>query len=399
MTSPHPHTIVLVTDDWVARVDMTADEAIELVEANQWDRADDAGIGDSVTLALRDRPRPAGNVWVLTDEVWSGPVSLNPDVAKAITDDQLDQALALEAEQESGISPFDSRLGFVEVESLEGQARWWVTQAERSQWDEIHAAVVERQVDLSGLAAIAVSLESDEPVSDWREGISASPESLAQNWLTRHLSDAVSAPIIGEAHAPAVGPSTRRWVVMAVAAFFLICFAVHVDGKRRLSRAANVLTEIEGYEKQLRRQLDASEALARRTLDVQAKRVAAQQAETLRRSDLNRRRTQRSAIRRRPCQVLDALAATADSGHWIQGIEMSEHRVLLTGVAVDSGVIAMLAQNLESHLGRHAWRVQPAKWSRDGSNDLVRFELTLIPRDAPADPPLSVAARGGSHEH
>jgi Tfp pilus assembly protein PilN len=97
-------------------------------------------------------------------------------VAAALDGEELEQAIALEAETYSGISAFESRLGMKRLpEDVSGESRWWVTQIAQSDWHDVDQTVRRFGGRLGGLghAALPALPESllDDPSGErqaWR---------------------------------------------------------------------------------------------------------------------------------------------------------------------------------------------------------------------------------------
>ena len=80
-------------------------------EVRTRDRISGESIATLTDAAIRLGPKKTGEVWVFANDFWTGVIHLAGDVAAALDIDELEQAIALEAETFSGISAFDSRLG------------------------------------------------------------------------------------------------------------------------------------------------------------------------------------------------------------------------------------------------------------------------------------------------
>jgi len=91
-------------------------------------------------------------------EAWTGVIQLAGDVARALESDELHQAIALEAENYSGISAFDSHLGMhVLPMDADGESRWWVTQVPQSDWQEVEQVVRQFGGKLTGMGHPALA--------------------------------------------------------------------------------------------------------------------------------------------------------------------------------------------------------------------------------------------------
>ena len=95
---------------------------------------------------------------MFSNEFWTGVVHLASDVAAALDAEELDQAIALEAETYSGISAFESRLGLKALPRDDsGEARWWVTQIPQRDWQEVDQAIQQFHGKLAGIGHAALA--------------------------------------------------------------------------------------------------------------------------------------------------------------------------------------------------------------------------------------------------
>ncbi|MEL6895698.1 MAG: hypothetical protein AAFP90_06330, partial [Planctomycetota bacterium] len=148
-------TLIVITRSQLARVDISRGRT-KLVRLR--DRIANQPIGTLVDAALRQGPKKAGDVWVMSTDFWSGVVHLGPDVARTLDEEELQQAIALEAETDSGISAFDSRLGTVSLPPDEsGDQRLWVTQITQSDWQDAKHAVTQFGGKLAGMGSASLA--------------------------------------------------------------------------------------------------------------------------------------------------------------------------------------------------------------------------------------------------
>ena len=160
-------TLLLITQSQLARIDVTGGKSPRAKEVWTRDRIPGESIATLVDAAIRLGPKRIGNVWVFANDFWTGVIHLAGDVAAALDSDELDQAIALEAETFSGVSAFESRLGLKSLpKDPSGEARWWVTQIPHRDWQEVGQVVQQFRGKLAGmghaaLAAIPAELKVD----------------------------------------------------------------------------------------------------------------------------------------------------------------------------------------------------------------------------------------------
>lgn len=397
MFSQRQHTVLLVTLDAVARVDMLSGKSVEVLHSSRLHRPGHATLGDAVKMGLGLGPSKCGHVYVLSDELWSGKVSLADEIVGVVDENQLEQTLSLEAEYESGISPFDSRLGYAIASPVDAQKTWWVTQAELSQLNQIVAVTPKwpgRIIGVSSPASFGLDHEDDRS-SRLDMGSPESCGDFAKAWLTQYLTDKATLPFIAVPNQSWLEKHQRPIGMLTAATALLICIALHDSGNRQLASASTKLFQLVEQEKKLRLLLNENEESSRRVREVKQQNEKLNAAQAQQRDARLRDRTQYAAMRTRPVQLLRALAESADPGNWLQSIKLTRAQVVISGVAVDSTSVTMAAQRLEAALGSKKWLVQPAKISIDEASRLVRFEMTLVPLND-ASQPFTVASKGAT---
>jgi len=397
MFSQRQHTILFVTLDAVSRVDMLSGKSVEVLRSSCLRRPEHATLGDAVKMGLGLRPSKCGHIYVLSNELWSGKVSLSDEIVGVVDQDQLEQTLSLEAEYESGISPFDSRLGHAIASTVDGQKTWWVTQAELSQLRQIAAAKPKWPGKIIGVSSPAsFGLDPDDDHSSPLDlNSSDSCGDFAKAWLTQYMVDKSKLPFIDLPNQSWIEKQQRAIGMLTAATALLICIAMHENGSGQLASASTNLFQLVEQEKKLRLLLNEEEESSRLVREVKQQNEKLDAAQAQQRDARLRDRTQYAAMRTRPVQLLRALAESADPGHWLQSIKLTGSQVVISGVAVDSTSVTMSAQRLEAALDSSKWLVQPAKISIDEASRLVHFEMTLVPLND-ASQPLTVASKGAT---
>ena len=198
---PNRLTLLLVTHTRLARVDVFGGKSPRTKGVWTRDRIPGESIGTLIDATIRLGPKKTGDVWVFSGDFWTGVIHLAGDVATVLDDDELDQAIALEAETYSGISAFESRLGLKALsKDISGEARWWVTQIPQSDWQEVEQVVRQFRGKLAGighpaLAELPASLRNGESQSDrqqWRLNQSFGESTISINGVGRDIRDVIT---------------------------------------------------------------------------------------------------------------------------------------------------------------------------------------------------------------
>ena len=392
------YTVVVVTFDSVARVDLQVGESLDVVRSFRTARPSQAELGEAVRQGLSLGPEECGQVFVLSDEFWTGRVSLSREIVDAVPDNKLDQTLALEVENESGISPFESRVGLAAASSADGVVTWSIVQADAAQLDGVTDALPSWVDQVCGFASVSSPASADGIEDCGMDTTTADACSqLVRIWIENLLSSDNRVPVI-RSEQPAW--SDQRWSrvrVLATVVVAIVCLGAYLHGARRLSQATDALAQVVAQEQDLWKELGNAEERSRKLLEVKQQQVDSRRTRSRLSSELRRQELELAQNRERPVQILRALAVTADHAHLIQKIEIYSD-VLISGVAVDSGAVTSLAERFESSLDSSVWLVQPAAMSIDETTRLVQFKISVSPITGQAER-LVQGRDGASHVH
>lgn len=157
-------TIVVITENVLARVDMRPGRAFAVTGSWSQQKPSELSREDSLRYALDLSSRPAAKVWLLTDQVWNGVVNLPNEFYGALSETQLTQALGLEAEVLSGFSAFDCLTSHKWLPSFfadrrevapefESDRQYWVSQLPKSVAIEAEQVVKEVGGKLVGIGS------------------------------------------------------------------------------------------------------------------------------------------------------------------------------------------------------------------------------------------------------
>ena len=105
----HCHTILLITRQVLARIDLTGRRRLRVKQIWTQPSCDYDTILSELSRTLKLGTRRPSHVTVVSPDFWTDVPSVPADVAAIAKANEINQALALEAEVESGQSAFDSR--------------------------------------------------------------------------------------------------------------------------------------------------------------------------------------------------------------------------------------------------------------------------------------------------
>ena len=152
-------TLLLISHGHLARIDILGGKSPRVKDVWTRERMPGESTATLVDAAIRLGPKKTGEVWAFLNEAWTGVIQVAGDVARALESDELHQAIALEAENYSGISAFDSHLGMhVLPNNADGEARWWITQIPQSDWQDVEQVVRQFGGKLAGMGHPALAV-------------------------------------------------------------------------------------------------------------------------------------------------------------------------------------------------------------------------------------------------
>lgn len=149
MKSATANTILLITAGRCCRADVGARGEI----TGLWSQSRRSGLSlvESVRAAVALGAGTGRQVLVLTTEAWTQTLNLHRGQVSGLVREELEQALAFEAEPFSGLSPLDSVIGACDSGARDGSASFWVVQLARSERDDIQRLIKETGGRLVGI--------------------------------------------------------------------------------------------------------------------------------------------------------------------------------------------------------------------------------------------------------
>lgn len=395
MFARKPISVLRLSDEAIARVDLGGRDY--RVVTGHWSIA--RGNADSLAAALERGLRlgdhGAGKVLVTTDACWQGVITLDAEVVDAIADDELQQALMLEAENDSGIPAFESRIGFVEDTSILDVSAWSVVQLESSEIDSLKRVAKRCGATLLGVLADPVSTSTDddpdlrgtsqsvpEPMVQRSPVAEDDPDHLHPDMLTivREVltNPKSSIPWIrldgGRSQRTVQGIMTTGMIIATSA----VCFALDSYCQRMLQQERSSLAEYKHWQTQTRDRSRSSEELDRQIQQLRQQRAAALSEREAKWVSRRRRAIASESARRRPVELLQALQRTQNEAHWVSNIRLNEDGTAsVVGLALSSDIVVRLNRSLAEHLTDSTWQIQSMENRPLSDSKLVQFEIEL----------------------
>ncbi|MCC6511797.1 MAG: PilN domain-containing protein [Pirellulaceae bacterium] len=419
------HTLLLLTSSRLARLDLAGRGGRLRVE-KVWSRPalESNALAPSVALALQlpdgdSTKKPQSlrlglpsqrKIWVLSSDFWTGTVTLPLDVTIMLQRDELDQALKLEAENQSGISAFASNIGHRPIvdtsTNCHHDQQWWITQVSHQDLQTIESTIKNCGARLAGLAhpAIAQALsdqfstdqpliaqpdaklqlsESDVRSFDLDEISDAALQQFGMEWArylaARNVSGDHSADRLLIEVNQATTAQFRTWSMQAGIALLAVSglAGLYTLKKQRLQTIEQAIVQLEQQQStqqsQQKQLLSAESSLAKLRQEVSQARAQqtklTQELAAVQRASLQQHRRWKA--------LLDALALHAQENCWVKQWTLDGHDVVIHGFALDSNAVHQLARSLERNLAPDYWQIQPADTKLTG-NGLVSFQIMLV---------------------
>lgn len=336
-------TIILVMANRVLRAE-SVDGVLEFKSAP---RPPGEALAGAVSTGLA-LGKTSGAVWVLSEEIFSQSVSLNPAQITGLTSGQLGRALAFEVEPFSGIPMVEGAIGFRD----DGGGAFDVVEIPSSSRDAIVKAVAAAGGKLAGIGHAA-----DVPATD----------DVARAWLENCVSRVVAGelPLITP---PAPAPSPNRFLYAGVAL---------------ASVALGLVILLTGWYSQRRKDLETLNAAfgnATRDLTAINKRIdeLGKEQATLEQG----KNTRDGVVVRRGAilALLKAVAALRSDEVVVREIKSEgPSSLLLSGLALEAGAVDEMGIVLTNSLRGVGWSVLPRQ--KTGTNRLPNggpWEFSLI---------------------
>lgn len=404
---PPSTTLVIVSHGWLARIDFAGRFRSKMTSLNtavwQVPTEVDRMLTDGIERAIQLSNDPIGKLAIISPMIWTDFLTLPLDVVQIASPAELVQALALEAECETGISAFNSKIVHQQVDSTrKSSATFCVSQIDQDLLEQaVHIAAQHgtRLISLSHPATILARTTSSnwskqtsslsdllqQSLTSWRQFETDPPKTEEFSVLVRDLANAWSS-LANRIKPLQILPETRRlkvpssFVSLSVTAMTIgLCWLLNQkldkqisDTRSQLQQTEKQQTEASDIESNSKR-LDTKLVQLRKELnDAQKAKLAA---------DLKAQNAIRmQALRnQRWSNLLDALAKI-NSDCWIQRIDSESGLSVLHGLAISQSAAQTFAVELELQLSGSGWQVSPAITTPINA-ELFSFVVSLSPDD------------------
>jgi len=383
------YTLVLITNRLIARIDVRVRGTVAIDSFQTALRPENVAVGRLVEIALAMGPKRIHPVWLYSSDFWTGSIRIPSDLYEIAIGDELNHAAILEAETQSGIPAFQSKVAMTRIENDSfGDPQLWVTQIKEDLLNGIQHAFRSSKVKWRGIAHPA--LTCPDQLSDSKpslEGLES--ESGIRTWA-HDVAIVYSAPIPSNPYfaLPAkvmTQQSQTIWAAIALLLTVAACAYSSVQDK-------NTLKQIEQLSLNNSKQIETAESLNRAlqtvesSLDEKRKKL---QADTVRFNSLSKEleliRFNHSTLSGHCSNLIDAIANSADPDSWLQIIESNASRTTLKGLSLSEASAHRFASGLELQPKLAGHTVSPAQ-IRPLERDLIEFSIEIELYNATTSP-------------
>ncbi len=388
----HSHTILLITRQVLARIDLGGRKRLSVKQIWTAPSCDYDRILPEVARALKLGNRRPGRVTIVCPDFWTDILSVPADVAAIASENEINQALALEAEVDSGLSAFDSRTTAIRI-GLEHDSsedcQWCVSQVPIVQIHDLSRTLRTLSAKLHCLAhPLAAQLIYSERVSvetvqgllaTWRDQETPDADELqafATAWAGC-LSQTPPHPLLMLANSEVAGNSQPMALTASLALLAAGgCGLWHWQSQKCLTVATQAIERLERQQSQ-REATEASLKTAEASIvQLRQEVIKAQATRQATERQLQLAGVVHSQNNQRWMALIDALAESANENCWVQKLESNSLQTVVHGLALDNAAANGFAGRLEFALKGSGWRTAPAATNVLPQN-LIAFTIVL----------------------
>lgn len=390
------HTILLITRQVLARIDLAGKRRPKVKQIWSQPGSDYGALLPEVVRALKLGPRP-GSLTVVSPDFWTDILSLPADVLAIAGEHEMLQALALEAEVESGLSAFESRCGAFPLRAAGVDDKsYCVSQVANATLREFESVAKSNGTLLFGTShPIAAQLSSmvdvtveqaTELLECWRDPASIPDEKLnelAVCWAKCIGLNPRMPLLVSTVEAPVTAQSVTWTASLALLAFGG-CGLWHWQSQQCLASATLAIERLEKRQSQVDSIEAALKAAESQTLKLGSEVAKAQSARQATERQLDIAASMHAQRNRRWIALIDALAESTDGSCWVQRLESTSVQTVVHGIAIDNAAANRFAGQLERLLQGSGWQTMPAATVL-AQNNLVNFQIVLHAKRKPTD--------------
>lgn len=387
-------TLLVVTNSRIARIDFIGRRRKSVQEI--WTQTVPPSESSSDWLyiatahAIKLSPKPLGRVTLVSPLVWTDLLRLPADVIALSSEAELRQALAIEAEAESGLSAFESEIAFTRLDSDRADGELFCTSMVTSSLLERLSQLIRTNNARLHSLVHPVSLQlfnspSDAPATieqlrrwdDFSDPEGQWLEEFAERWC-RHLRQTKGTLPNGLYPSAEVNQSRMIFAGgLITVATAVGCLVWQRESRFRLETTRATVHQLEQQQKLQNQTLAEIKGLETKLIKLRKETSDAQGVrENLVRQirlaeDVHQRQNSRWSA------LLDALSDAAGDC-WVYRIASDAARTSIIGISPNNSQAHAFAARLEQLLRDKGWVIVPAA-TRELSDGLYEFTITLAP--------------------
>ena len=408
------HTILLITRQVLARIDLSGKRRLSVKQIWTKPSCDYDALVPEVSRTLQLGTRRPGRVTVVSPDFWTDVLSVPADVTAIANENEIVQALALEAEVDSGLSAFESRMTALKLhdqDQLDEDSQWCVTQVAHAQLRELSHSLRIAGTRLHCIAhPIVAHLAAADGLSpaqvrelllEWREQTEFTEDAIAKlatDWAAcLTLSPKFSMLMMGEADSL---PTTKPIALTASLALLAAggCGMWHWHTEQRIGATTQAIERLEKQQSQHEATEAALKSAEASIVQLRQELSKAQGVGQATERQLQLASTMHSQHNRRWLALIDALAESASEDCWVQRLESNSAETIVDGLALDNSAANSFAGRLESALQGSGWRAAPAATGVSPHN-LIAFKIILKASFKPDEPTVNSKFTLNALEH
>ena len=372
------YTLILIADRLLARAEVRGRREVNLESLDTIARPERASLTGLIQSAIALNPKPCNKVWLFSTELWTGSITIPSDLHGIVNSEELMQSALIEAELQSEISAFQSKVAMKRIEDDNyGDPQYWATQISSDDIEAIDQTLRASHTTWSGIAHPAFTCPSvlSHQVGDFLNG-----EAAIREWA---IATARSLPSIASqrpcliASPKSMSERTQiKWATAIGAMTILACGGIYL-------RDLGMLSHYESSTKILLAQKEEGEMLTQSVKKNESSIIENQRqlqtnqqhlislTDQIQQNQLEQMRQASHCL-----NLMNAVAESSDEESWLQKIDSSNNRVALSGVSLNEASAHRFAHRLELHPDLVGYSIWPAE-TKTLDNELIEFAIVI----------------------